>query len=91
MLDDTLFSRSTGLPAHMGKATCSIKTLVPDVVADELARVCNAQGIAQSEFVRDAVMVALYGREKVLSLYQARFTMLAGIGPNAERIEGSAP
>lgn len=75
-----LLSRSTGLPAYLGKATAELGTKVPDVVADDFKRVCAARGTTVSEVLRDFIMVQSYGYEAVQRLRDDQLRMVAGIG-----------
>lgn len=74
------FSRSTGLPPSMGKATCTVKTLLPDCVADELMRLARESGATVSDFLRDMILVRVYGVDQVISMQTRRLEMAAGIG-----------
>lgn len=74
------FSRSAGLPPSMGKATCTLKTLVPDCVSDEVTRLARESGLTVSDFLRDMVMVRVYGVEQVNSMQRRRLELAAGIG-----------
>ena len=74
------FSRSVGLPPSMGKATCTLKTLVPDCVNDEVVRLARESGLTVSDFLRDMVMVRVYGVEQVSSMQRRRLELAAGIG-----------
>lgn len=78
------FSRSVGLPAHMGKATAVVKTLVPDSVKDDLIRRGRELGMSESELVRHWVLVHLYGHETVATMDRKRFEMASEIGTNKE-------
>lgn len=73
-----LFSRSTGLPARMGKATADLKTKVPDEVKLAFTSLAHACGLTESELLRDMVVLRLYGKDAVLSMQQARLSMVAG-------------
>lgn len=75
------FSRSTGLPAWMGKATSEIKVRVPDCIAEDgarLARECGYESL--SVFVRDLLIIRIQGRENVASLHAQRVALVAGMG-----------
>jgi hypothetical protein len=74
------FSRSVGLPLSMGKATCSVKTLVPDCVSDELTRMARESGVTVSDFLRDMILVRVYGVDVVSSMQRRRLELAAGIG-----------
>lgn len=78
-----LLSRSTGLPSYLGKATAELGTKVPDVVADDFKRVCNARGLTVSEVLRDFVMVQCYGFETIQRLQQEQLRMVAGMAPES--------
>lgn len=86
-MDDTAtasqlcFSRSTGLPASMGKATADLKTKVPEGVKEDFAAEARKLGLNESELLRDMVMVRLYGHEQVARMHAERLRFAAGIGP----------
>ena len=72
------FSRSTGLPARMGKATEDVKTRLPAEVKLAFAQLAHSCGLTESELLRDMVVLRLYGREAVLSMHQDRLRLVAG-------------
>jgi hypothetical protein len=74
------FSRSTGLPPWMGKSTATVKTLVPDVVAEDLTRIARESGLSVSDFVRDMILVRLYGVDMVVTMRRRSLELAAGIG-----------
>jgi hypothetical protein len=78
---DVMFSRSTGLPAAMGKATCVAKTLVPDCVKDDLTRRSRELGMGESELIRLWIMVGLYGVDEVQTMQRQRLAMATGSVP----------
>jgi hypothetical protein len=78
--DHAAFSRSIGLPPSMGKATCTVKTLVPDCVSEELTRLARESGMTVSDFLRDMVLVRVYGVDVVSSMQRRRLELAAGIG-----------
>ncbi|HEY9028796.1 MAG TPA: hypothetical protein VIP05_31190 [Burkholderiaceae bacterium] len=80
-----MFARSTGLPASMGKATCAVKTLVPDEVNDDLVRVAREHGMTVSDFLRNLILVRLYGFDMVASMQRRSLEMVAGIGTESVR------
>lgn len=73
-------SRSTGLPASLGKASSEIKTKVPDVVKDDFVRLAHELGMSESELLRDMVMVRVYGAEQVLRMQSDRLRLVSGMG-----------
>jgi len=77
------FSRSTGLPARMGKATEDCKTKLPFEVKADVAKVSHALGMTESEWVRLQVMKGLYGAEVVASMHLNHIRAAVGIGPLA--------
>ena len=82
-----LWSRSTGLPSYLGKATAELSTKVPDVVSDDFKRICNARGKTVSEVLRDFVMVQCYGFETIQRLQQEQLRMVAGMSPERPPME----
>jgi hypothetical protein len=79
------FSRSTGLPPHMGKATESVKTHLPPVVKEDFVRRCRETGMAEAELLRSWVMVHLYGLDAVASMERQRLQSIAAIGTETGR------
>ncbi|MEZ7524034.1 ribbon-helix-helix protein, CopG family [Burkholderia vietnamiensis] len=65
----------------LGKLTADIKTRVDDDTRDELDRLACEAGMGLSEFLRELVMVRVYGRDHVVRLHRTRLAMVAGIGP----------
>lgn len=78
---EMLFSRSTGLPARMGKATADLKTKVPECVKDEFTALAHGLGLNESELLRSIVMVRLYGVEGAERMHSNQLRAAAGIGP----------
>lgn len=76
-----IFSRSTGLPARMGKATAELKTKVPECVKDEFTALAHALCLNESELLRSLVMVRLYGVEGAERMHSNQLRAAAGIGP----------
>lgn len=75
-----LFARSTGLPASMGKSTATVKTLVPELVKEDFDRLARELGTTPSDFLRDMVLVRLYGVDHVASMQREQLRNAAGIG-----------
>jgi hypothetical protein len=72
-----VFSRPTSMPTAE-KNDIAIKTMVSDRVNDDLRRFAREQGYGSvSDCVRELLMVALYGRDHLLSLHQQRISALA--------------
>lgn len=75
-------SRSTGLPAHMGKATSEIKCKVPDCVKEDFDRLARELGFPSSgDFLRDMVMVRVYGEEQIRRMNEERIRKVSGMSP----------
>ena len=72
------FSRSTGLPARMGKATAEVKTKLPEEVKLAFGQLAHSCGLTESELLRDMVILRLFGREAVLRMQQDRLRLVAG-------------
>ena len=77
----TAFSRSTGLPSTLGKATEVLKTRVPDAVKWSFVELAHELGMDESSLLRDLVMVRLYGREGVARMQAAQLAKVTGSGP----------
>lgn len=75
------FSRSTGLPARMGKATAEVKTKIPECVKDEFVSLAHSLGLTESELLRSMVMVRLYGVAGAERMHSNQLRAAAGIGP----------
>jgi hypothetical protein len=80
-------SRSTGLPASLGKATSELKSKVPDSVKDDFVRLARSLGLNESELLRDMVLVRLYGADRVERMHAQRIRMVAGIGPETQEAQ----
>ena len=84
------FSRSTGLPSRMGKATAELKTKVPECVKDEFTALAHSLGLNESELLRSMVMVRLYGVSGAERMHSNQLRAAAGIGPEwAPKAEAS--
>ena len=85
------FSRSTGLPVRMGRATAEIKGKVPECVKDDFSQLAHSLGLNESELLRSVVMVRLYGVEGTERMHSTQLRAAAGIGPVfATKEEGGA-
>lgn len=74
------FSRSTGLPASLGKATETAKTSLPEPVKEDLLRRCREVGMSEADLLRSWVMLHLYGFDAVATMDRQRLEMAAAIG-----------
>jgi len=72
------FSRSTGLPPTLGKATEVLKTRVPDEVKFAFARLAHELGMDESRLLRELILVRLYGREQVARMHAQHTALVAG-------------
>jgi len=77
----TAFSRSTGLPSHMGKSTEELKTKVPFCVKSDFAALAHSLGLNESELLRSLVMVRLYGLESTERMHSNQLRAAAGMSP----------
>ena len=68
----------------LGKLTAEMKVRVDDDTRDELDRLAYEAGMAVSEFLRELVMIRVYGRDHVARLHRTRLALVAGIGPNED-------
>jgi hypothetical protein len=87
----SMFSRSAGLPAHMGKATEDCKTKLPFRVKSDLVALAHTLGMTESEWVRLQVMKGLYGAEQVQRMHLDHIRAAVGMGPLQGQEEGVAP
>ena len=78
-----LFSRSTGLPARMGKSTEDCKTKLPFAIKADVMRASHSLGMTESEWVRLVVMEKLYGAAEVQRMHLAHIQSVVGMGPVA--------
>lgn len=62
----------------LGKCDAEAKVRLPDAVKLDLVRVAHEHGMNESEFLRELIMVRLYGVDEVQSLYRSRLEMVAG-------------
>lgn len=83
------FSRSTGLPARMGKATAELKTKIPECVKDEFVVLAHSLGLTESELLRSMVMVRLYGVAGAERMHSNQLRAAAGIGPEWTPMESA--
>ena len=80
------FSRSTGLPSRMGKATEDCKTKLPFEIKADVVRASHSLGMTESEWVRLVVMEKLYGAAEVQRMHLAHIQSVVGMGPIADLI-----
>lgn len=65
--DRTMFSRS-GTSNPLGKNSAEIKVLVPDELRLRLQTLATLRSMNTSEYVRDVLMVHVYGQFEVLRM-----------------------
>jgi hypothetical protein len=75
-------SRS-GQTSPLGKLTAELKTRVAEDTRDELERQAREAGMVLGEYIREVLMIRAHGIEMVRSLYDARLSLVAGIGPES--------
>ena len=80
MSDTPLFSRSGNTNPLGGTLDAEIKTKVTADMYDDVKRAPNAVGMPVSEYMRELIMIGLYGVEYVESLYRNRTRLIAGFG-----------
>lgn len=73
--------RWTGAP---GKLTDTVKANVDAETKEELDRLAFEAGMNTSEFLREMVMIRVYGRDHVVRLHRSRLNVVAGIGPEED-------
>jgi hypothetical protein len=66
----------------LGKLTAEVKVRVDDETKDELDRLAFEAGMGLAEFLRELVMIRVYGRDHVARLHRTRLSLVAGIGPD---------
>lgn len=62
----------------LGKCDSEVKARLPSAVKDDLMLEARRNGMTDSEFLRELIMIRLYGMDEVHSLYRARLEMVAG-------------
>lgn len=73
----------------MGKLDCELpKIKVPERLYDDVYKNASSLGMSMSEYMREALMIQLYGAEYVASLYQQRTLSIAQIGAPAGEERG---
>ena len=72
MSDTPLFSRSGNTNLLGGTLDAEIKTKVTVDLQEDVRRAASAVGMPVSEYVREVLMIAIYGAEYVESLYRNR-------------------
>lgn len=85
--NESLSARGTST-SPFGKCDSDIKFRVPEQVKLDLAREASKLGLGESEFLRELVMVRLYGIDAVLSMDRQRLTAVAGTGERIGHEEG---
>lgn len=63
----------------IGKLTSEIKVRIDDDTRDELDRLAADAGIDLSQFLRELVLIRVYGRRHMEKLHERRIAMVAGI------------
>jgi hypothetical protein len=71
-------ARSNGL----GKLTAEVKVRLDDETREELDRIAYDAGMGLSEFLRELVLIRVYGRDHVARLHKTRLSLVAGVGPD---------
>jgi Ribbon-helix-helix protein, copG family len=83
-MDDNQIGKGMALGRRtttLGKLTAEVKVRVDEDTKDELDRLAYEAGMGTSEFIRELMMIRVYGREHVARLYKTRMFMVAGMGP----------
>ena len=80
MSDEPFFSRSGNTNPLGGTLDAEIKTKVTVYLQEDVRRAASAAGMPVSEYVREVLMIAIYGADHVESLYRNRTRLIAGFG-----------
>ena len=80
MSDEPFFSRSGNTNPLGGTLDAEIKTKVTVDLQEDVRRAATAAGMPVSEYVREVLMIAIYGADHVESLYRNRTRLIAGFG-----------
>jgi len=68
----------------LGKLTENVQIRMDEQTSDELDRLaCNA-GMSVAEFLRELVMIRVYGQEHMARLHKMRLAAVAGPSPEYE-------
>lgn len=70
-----------GVSARMGKLTEEVRAKLDIETREELRSVASELGLSESEFVRELIMVRLYGRRHVERVLRERMYVIAGLEP----------
>ncbi|WP_045454300.1 hypothetical protein [Caballeronia cordobensis] len=79
-IGDGMARGRTGFSSPLGKLTAEVRTKVDEDTRDELERIATDAGMGISEFVRELVLIRVYGRDHVARLHRARLSLVAGVG-----------
>lgn len=63
-----------------GKLTAEIKVRIDDDTRDELERLAFEAGMDLAQFLRELVMIRVYGIDHIARLQERRLSLVAGIG-----------
>lgn len=63
----------------LGKLTAEVKVRVDEATRDELDRLSNEAGMGLTEFLRELLMVRVYGQDHVVRLHRSRLALVAGV------------
>ncbi|WP_213308247.1 hypothetical protein [Paraburkholderia sacchari] len=63
-----------------GKLTAEIKVRVDENTRDELERLASDASMDLAQFLRELVMIRVYGRDHIARLHRTKLDMVAGIG-----------
>lgn len=85
MDDDTPMASRSGQSNPLGKCTELAKTMLPPSVKEGLRRKAFDMGLSEQEYLRELIMVDVFGVDMVLKLHEDRLsrftTMGTGKGP----------
>lgn len=72
-----LLSRN-GRTCPFGKYTASVETKIDESTREVLSRLAREAGMTDSEFLRELILVRVYGVERMRELYTDRLRRVAG-------------
>lgn len=68
----------------LGKLTSEFKVRIDDDTRDELDRLAASAGMDLSQFIRELVLIRVYGRRHIERLQERRLAMVAGISDDGD-------
>ena len=64
--------------------TCNLKTLIDEDTKEELTRLATREGMNLSQYLRELIMIHVYGRKHLIRLTKARLERMVGAGSDED-------